>query len=601
MTSVDSDISSPTRSPIIRRIADTEQDRTQTVTPAWSRESAAGSESSDDLDMPPLEDVTSDDVDKLMSKSEKDWNEMRKEITDELAVAKVQTSSAPLLSVASPETPSITPTPLNSRVTDPRRLYTPARPQIPVFLVRAPCDESDSMCSTPELTSDKADDQAPEDDDCPETPDPLDQLSRSSPITSSLPCIEPSTPAPQLLLVPTCPDSPAANATQHRDPFGRSRFISRNGIACCIEAEADRVREMSPSDHIMCDEPGYAEYKAQMRQTLQRIEEMSDNDVGLTAFLVFKDLQQVQEALERTQSDAIRTTSPPAEHRPPNASVPTSERAPSPIDTERPSSPHPSEPAATQPDQSTAPKPAVSNPPAYEDEDGPIPQYPRNVWIGDRAYFPGGTNNYVREAATVEGYTFVHVKKSSIISDTRGINPDEIEMYTRLGGNLESFYWPGHLQQADEFSLPLPRSTATMYRMRYHEMLFQRKEYKILIHRVSSHIVNELSAAVPTSVYIKPRLTSSPKLSSAYTSIVDQAHWSFHESEARAPHTYSGTIIYMHSDPKDTDSDEDMADAPTTPKTTDTRRAALPSNHEGEAQHSEDRNHHECLVRDDVF
>ncbi|KZP09657.1 hypothetical protein FIBSPDRAFT_963777 [Athelia psychrophila] len=61
---------------------------TSTVTPAWSRESAAGSESSDNLNMPPLEDVTSEDVDELMSESEKDWNEMRKEITDELAIAK---------------------------------------------------------------------------------------------------------------------------------------------------------------------------------------------------------------------------------------------------------------------------------------------------------------------------------------------------------------------------------------------------------------------------------------------------------------------------------------------------------------------------------
>ncbi|KZP20372.1 hypothetical protein FIBSPDRAFT_891907 [Athelia psychrophila] len=314
----------------------------------------------------------------------------------------------------------------------------PTLPQIPVFL---------------HLTSDKTDEQAPRNDADYESPDPLDHILCPSSITSSQRSNRPPMPAPRPAIhVPTHPSSPTANAALHRDLYKHSCLITRGGLIHCLEAEADRIRQMSPSDRIMHEEPGYAEYEARMRQTLERIAEMTEGDI---------------------------------EHAP---FPPGSEHAPSPC------LPAPAANDSAEPEQPAAPTPAAPDPPAYDDLQGCVPQCPvhppnttdpRNIRIEDQSYYPGGANNYVHDSTIVKGYVCVHVKKSYIIKDTCRIHPDEIETYTKLGGNLDSYYWPRHIQQANEFSPPLPKSTATNYHMRFQEMLFQHKEYEVLIHQVN--------------------------------------------------------------------------------------------------------------------
>ncbi|KZP02059.1 hypothetical protein FIBSPDRAFT_970564 [Athelia psychrophila] len=361
--------------------------------------------------------------------------------------------------------------------------------------------------------------------------------------------------------------------------------------------------------------------------------------------------------------------------------------SPVPVDPERPTSPRLPAPERDHPD---APGSDAASLPEYDDTQR-IPQCPsrppntrdpRSVWIGDRAYYPGGANNYVRDAATVLDYVFVNVKKGCIVSDTRGTHPEEIETYTKLGGNLSSFYWPGRIQQADEFSLPIPQSTAGDYSTRYREMCFQRKEYEILIHRVTellstrqkaeccspyiylyqtktdSHHCQSLVRLRLDRAYVLMRVNpvwnpylrpiEASFLRSAYYFLayggnrlyaehidrvlrtpsfddweirellclgmfetedresdamryfdqVDRAHWAFHASEAAAPRTYTGTIIFMQTDPEDTDSESDPSDTPTVSndqampdvqETITVRTAAPRSNHPEESNHAQER------------
>lgn len=418
----------------------------------------------------------------------------------------------------------------------------------------------------------------------------------------------------------------------------------------------------------MREEPGYAEYEARMRQTLERLDERSDEDIGmlrpfrifllgLIGFLDIKDLERAEASGDQTQpATTVNLPHLQPDHRRRMHASPTptaTERATS----ERAPSPHL---PAPENDRSASPEPpeVPSSPPAYDEAGERIPQCPsrprntqdpRTVWIGDRTYYPGGANNYVRDAANVDGYAFVHVSKSCIVSDTRGIHPEDIETYTKLGGNLFSYYWPGRIQQADEFALPISRTSATNYRMRYREMCFYRKDVEILIHRVTDLLTQRqkgeccsqyiylyqtktqigsqtlirvrldrayvlMRIAPVWNPYLRPleasflrsayyilqdgghkfyadhidRVLRTPSWDDweirellclgmfetedresdalQYFAQVDEAHWAFHESEAGAPRTYCGTIIYMQTDPEDTDdSDFDMSDAPTMP------------------------------------
>lgn len=118
------------------------------------------------------------------------------------------------------------------------------------------------MCSTPGMTSGKTNDQVSGDDADSESPDPLDQLPCPSLTTFSLYLHRPPTPAPRpLTLVPTHPSSPTVNTALCCDPFERSSLITQGGLVRCLEAETDQIHHMGPSERIMCEEPGYAEYE----------------------------------------------------------------------------------------------------------------------------------------------------------------------------------------------------------------------------------------------------------------------------------------------------------------------------------------------------
>lgn len=368
---------------------------------------------------PPIEDTNMDSPIERARQS-------RSQSTDPASPVPAITITSPTssITVKKPTRFDLTPTPLINRIASTRQ-NTPALPQIPVFLVRTRSIESDSRGSTPGMTPDKTDDQAPGDDADRETPDPLDQLPRPSSITSSHLLNGSAMPAPlQPILIPTRPSSPIANTTLRRDPFGRSRLITRGGLVRCLEAEADRISQMSPSERIMREEPGYAEYEARMRQTLERLEELSDDEIGglrpfrifllgLIAFLNYKDLERTQATLDRARSTATQHNPSSTDRRRMHVSPPPSERAPSPPGTERVPTPPLPAPAAddtADPEQPAAPDSAATDPPAYDDTQERIPQCPsrppntrdpRSVWIGDRAYYPGGANNYVRDAATV--------------------------------------------------------------------------------------------------------------------------------------------------------------------------------------------------------
>lgn len=520
-----------------------------------------------------------------------------------------------------------------------------------MFLVRARDSDLDSTTSTPDLIADKTEVQAP-DDVNPKTPEPPDHIDHSNSAKSNIPTLHHNTPhgvvPPPSIFIPTRLNSPTANEQLRRNPFGRSRLVTRGGLVRCLEAETDRVRGMDPAERIMREEPGYAEYEARLRQTLERLNEASDEDIGvlhpfriflfgLIGVLNYKD--QVRITTNSTRSNRRRMhATPPAVRSPsPRLPAPTVE-----------SSAEPEPPIA--PEAPATPRPS-SNPPAYND-DPSIPQCPsrprnaqdpRSVWIGDRAYYPGGANNYVRESTPIEGHVFVHIHKGCIVTDTRGIHPESLETYSKLGGPLSTLYWPGCIHQSDPFSLAIPPSTASDYTMRFREMYFQRKEYEILIHRSSQLLTSEQRAecsnpyiylyqarAEPNSqmlvrlrldrAYVLMRINpiwnpylrpiEASFLRSAYYKLlhgkhrlyaehidrvlrtpswddweiremlclgmfetedrtadalryfeqVDQSHWDFHESEATAPRTYEGTIIYMQTDPEDTDSDSDMSD-----------------------------------------
>lgn len=65
-----------------------------------------------------------------------------------------------------------------------------------------------------------------------------------------------------------------------------------------------------------------------------------------------------------------------------------------------------------------------------------------------------------------------------------------------------------------------------------------------------------------------------------YFAQVDEAHWAFHASEADAPRTYHGTIIYMQTDPEDTDSNSGMSDASEEPENASNNSTAAQNGHE---------------------
>lgn len=396
--------------------------------------------------------------------------------------------------------------------------HTP-RP-ISVFHIATCGPESDSPSSIPDLISDKADDESPGDDE-PATPDPLTWTDTPGSAISPLQLAPPGTTAlSPPILIPTRPNSPSVNDKLRRDPFGRSRLITRNGLVHCLEVEAERIRALGPEERIMREEPGYAEYEARLRQTLERLDASSDDDIGvlppfrifllgLIALLNYKDHSHSAVAEASLPKHRVATHVSPAE---------SEHMQDSPVSTESPQSPrtpHPGESIISPPGS------PHTNPPDYDEDRAHIPQCPsrphniqdpRTTPIGERRYIQGGSNNYVREPAQIEGIAYVDIRTGGITTDLRGTSPEHYRTFTRLGGNLEGFWWPARLLQADEFPNSIATTVASTYQMRFMEMYFTRREIDILIQRVSDLLTDKQKAECRSPyIYLHQLRTPSSK------------------------------------------------------------------------------------------
>ena len=279
-------------------------------------------------------------------------------------------------------------------------------------------------------------------------------------------------------LIATVPSSPIHTEDEGRaNRFQRPPKIGREELITKLQAEANYLNQQLEST-----EPAEAaihqHYLDRLNETLAKIKAMDEGRVGElhVGHLFLHGLMNIINIQEFLSTPLPFNSPPMVPVAPPPESVEESL-----LDAIKDVNPRDIEQHSIERGES----PITYN----QTHNAPIPQCPsqpstnmdpRTIPIANRAYFPGGANDFIKRAGAVKRYLYVDIRSITVVTDPTHVPAAFIRHFTELQGNLEPYIFPGRLAPVHDWPLDVPQTRAVNYQERVEELRRMRREAEIL-------------------------------------------------------------------------------------------------------------------------